>query len=210
MVVTKLQPRHRLKVQIQKQIRQENHQLMKNSSIYSANQSKRMTHRLKKKVILVENPAVNQNRSRNNLLRAPAKNLVIAEVSLPIVQVVTVTKVPVNHLPIHLIVGIPHQKVQLRLLPRAKKAMIKTKLPPRKKRNWRKNRNKNVWNVKKRNARKRNGKKKKNRNARKRNYKKKKELVSSLSYAYISINFWRFLTPLSLFSLSSILLDKLI
>ena len=134
-VVTKLQHRHRLKVQIQKQIRQENHQLMKNSSIYSANQSKRMTHRLKKKVILVENPAVNQNRSRNNLLRAPAKNLVIAEVSLPIVQAVTVTKVPVNHLQIHLIVGIPHQKVQLRLLPRAKKAMIKTKLPPRKKRN---------------------------------------------------------------------------
>ena len=111
MVVTKLQPRHRLKVQIQKQIRQENHQLMKNSSIYSANQSKRMTHRLKKKVvILVENhPAVvNQNRSRqNNLLRAPAKNLVIAEVSLPIVQV-TVTKVPLNHLPIHLIVGKKH------------------------------------------------------------------------------------------------------
>ena len=135
MVVTKLQRRHRVKVQIQK-IRRENHQPMKNSSIYSANQSKRMTHRLKKKVILVENPAaVNQNRSRNNLLRAPAKNLVIAEVSLPIVQVVTVTKVPVNHLQIHLIVGIPHQKVQLRLLPRAKKAMIKTKLPPRKKRN---------------------------------------------------------------------------
>ena len=134
MVVTKLQRRHRVKVQIQK-IRRENHQPMKNSSIYSANQSKRMTHRLKKKVILVENPAVNQNRSRNNLLRAPAKNLVIAEVSLPIVQVVTVTKVLVNHLPIHLIVGIPHQKVQLRLLPRAKKAMIKTKLPPRKKRN---------------------------------------------------------------------------
>ena len=110
MVVTKLQRRHRVKVQIQK-IRRENHQPMKNSSIYSANQSKRMTHRLKKKVvILVENhPAVvNQNRSRNNLLRAPAKNLVI--------------------------VGIPHQKVQLRLLPRAKKAMIKT-LPPRKKRN---------------------------------------------------------------------------
>ena len=134
MVVTKLQPRHRLKVQIQKQIRQENHQLMKNSSIYSANQSKRMTHRLKKKVIVQENLAANQNRSQN-LLRVPAKNLVIAEVSLPIVQVVTVTKVPVNHLPIHLIVGIPHQKVQLRLLPRAKKAMIKTKLPPRKKRN---------------------------------------------------------------------------
>ena len=135
MVVTKLQRRHRVKVQIQK-IRRENHQPMKNSSIYSANQSKRMTHRLKKKVIVVqENLAANQNRSQN-LLRVPAKNLVIAEVSLPIVQVVIVTKVPVvNHLPIHLIVGIPHQKVQLRLLPRAKKAMIKTKLPPRKKRN---------------------------------------------------------------------------
>ena len=141
MVVTKLQRRHRLKVQIQKQIRQENHQLMKNSSIYSANQSKRMTHRLKKKVILVENPAVNQNRSRNNLLRAPAKNLVIAEVSLPIVQVVIVTKVPVvNHLPIHLIVGILHQKVLLQLCrhhhhPRAKKVMIKKKQPPKKKKN---------------------------------------------------------------------------
>ena len=132
MVVTKLQRRHRVKVQIQK-IRRENHQPMKNSSIYSANQSKRMTHRLKKKVIVQENLAANQNRSQN-LLRVPAKNLVIAEVSLPIVQVVTVTKVPVNHLPIHLIVGIPHQKVQLRLLPRAKKAMIKTKLQPRKKR----------------------------------------------------------------------------
>ena len=125
MVVTKLQRRHRVKVQIQK-IRRENHQPMKNSSIYSANQSKRMTHRLKKKVIVQENLAANQNRSQN-LLRVPAKNLVIAEVSLPIVQVVTVTKVPVNHLQIHLIVGIPHQKVQLRLLPRAKKAMIKTK-----------------------------------------------------------------------------------
>ena len=133
MVVTKLQRRHRVKVQIQK-IRRENHQPMKNSSIYSANQSKRMTHRLKKKVIVQENLAANQNRSQN-LLRVPAKNLVIAEVSLPIVQVVTVTKVPVNHLPIHLIVGIPHQKVQLRPLPRAKKAMIKTKQPPRKKRN---------------------------------------------------------------------------
>ena len=145
MVVTKLQRRHRVKVQIQK-IRRENHQQMKNSSIYSANQSKRMTHRLKKKVILVENLAANQNRSQN-LLRVPAKNLVIAEVSLPIVQVVIVTKVPVvNHLQIHLTVGILHQKVLLQLyhhLPRAKKVMIKKKKkqkkkkkpPPRKKRN---------------------------------------------------------------------------
>ena len=64
MVVTKLQRRHRVKVQIQK-IRRENHQPMKNSSIYSANQSKRMTHRLKKKVIVQENLAANQNRSQN-------------------------------------------------------------------------------------------------------------------------------------------------
>ena len=139
MVVTKLQRRHRVKVQIQK-IRRENHQPMKNSSIYSANQSKRMTHRLKKKVIVQENLAANQNRSQN-LLRVPAKNLVIAEVSLPIVQVVIVTKVPVvNHLPIHLIVGILHQKVLLQLYrhhhhPRAKKVMIKKKQPPKKKKN---------------------------------------------------------------------------